>query len=254
MVRSGKNIYVRAAEFDASGLNMGRKIRWSEQDNGRGSFSPNYSQYNVIYVPDNYGKVSFSKVELRHIFISMLAMIAIFALAFRGMGNSYFSNYWTQLLFLLGIAAGAVVLGFLLHELGHKFMAQRYGAWAEFRMYPMGLILGFVTAMIGFIFVAPGAVYIQGNITKKQNGLISLAGPITNIAIGSIFLIGWLLVGSGPVAYALFLLATMNLYLAVFNLIPIPPLDGEKILRWNVPVYVLTMATAIGLLAYAWFF
>jgi len=132
-------------------------------------------------------------------------------------------------------------------------MAQRYGAWAEFRMFPMGLVLGFIMSLFGFIFVAPGAVYIAGNITKKQNGLISLAGPITNIIVGASFFALWVLFPAGALGYAFQLLTIMSLFLGVFNLLPIPPLDGEKIARWNIPVYVLTIGTAGVLLYLAWF-
>jgi Zn-dependent protease len=213
-----------------------------------------YSQYNVVYVPEGYGKIRFSRVEITHILISMLAMTAIFALAFEySVQHTLGVNYLTGMLYALAIAAGAVTLGFLIHELGHKFVAQRYGAWAEFRMFPMGLLLGFVMSFIGFVIVAPGAVYIQGNITKRQNGLISLAGPATNIVIGSVFLLAWISFPLGALGYAFNILAIISLTLGIFNLIPFPPLDWEKIARWNIPVYLLTVDAAAALLYIAYF-
>ena len=45
------------------------------------------------------------------------------------------------------------------------------------------------------------------------------------------------------------LIAVMSLFLAGFNLIPIPPLDGYKVAVWNIPVYVAMVAvTGFGLL------
>jgi Zn-dependent protease len=41
------------------------------------------------------------------------------------------------------------------------------------------------------------------------------------------------------------IMAYLSLILAVFNLLPIPPLDGSKVVRWNIPIYLLVMAMAI---------
>jgi Zn-dependent protease len=154
----------------------------------------------------------------------------------------------------LGVSAFVVLAGFLLHELGHKFVAQRYGAWAEFRMYPLGLVMAVLMSFLGFLFAAPGAVYIAGRVTKKQNGLISLAGPIVNLAIGGIFLAAWLVfpIGGTATGYVIQLIAVMSLFLGGFNLIPIPPLDGYKIATWNIPVYIGVVAATGFCLLLAW--
>ncbi|MFA5314150.1 MAG: site-2 protease family protein [Methanomassiliicoccales archaeon] len=212
-----------------------------------------YNGARVIRVPKNYGRVSFSREELRQILISVAAMTAIFTIFFYSTVNGWDDVSSTDaLLITIGISALAVVLGFLIHELGHKVVAQKYGAWAEFRMYPMGFVLGFVTAFLGFLFIAPGAVYIQGQVTKKQYGKISLAGPMTNMVIGSIFLVLWLAFDEGTLGMSLNMLAVLSLFLAVFNLLPIPPLDGSKVLKWSLPIYVAVGAVAVFLLLVAW--
>jgi Zn-dependent protease len=110
----------------------------------------------------------------------------------------------------------------------------------------MGLLLGFVTALLGFTLIAPGAVNIAGTITKEQYGRISLAGPAMNIVIGSVFLVAWLALDDGGLlSESLNIMAYLSLILAVFNLLPIPPLDGSKVVRWNIPIYLLVMAMAI---------
>ena len=140
--------------------------------------------------------------------------------------------------------------GFLLHELGHKFVAQRYGAWAEYRMYPMGLLMALVFSFLGFLFAAPGAVYIQGRISRKQNGLISLAGPLTNILFGTSFIVLWLAFPSlGLWSSAFNWVGVLSLFLAGFNLIPLGPLDGKKVFNWSPTTWVLAViATAIPLM------
>ncbi|VVB98422.1 Uncharacterised protein [uncultured archaeon] len=133
----------------------------------------------------------------------------------------------------------------MLHELAHKFVAIRFGGYAEFKMWWQGLALALVTSLAGIVFVAPGAVYIYApRVTKMQNGLISLAGPLTNLAISMIFLA---LSVVFPMKMALplnivdgsafFFASKINLWLGMFNMIPVFPLDGSKVMDWSFAVW-----------------
>ncbi len=133
----------------------------------------------------------------------------------------------------VAISLATVGSGFVLHELSHKFVAQRYGYWAEFRMWPMGILLAIATSLVGFIFAAPGATYISGlSVSSEQNGKISLAGPITNVAVGLIFL-PFLIFGFGSLKLLGFIGFSVNMFLAVFNMLPFMPLDGAKVFAWS---------------------
>jgi Zn-dependent protease len=147
-------------------------------------------------------------------------------------------------LYLLLISMVTVGSGFVLHELSHKFVARRYGYWAEFRMWPLGLVLALATSVVGFIFAAPGATYISGtNITGSQNGKISLAGPLTNIAVAGVFLPMYFLPGL-PNLLGL-IGVRINIFLAFFNMLPIGPLDGSKVFRWNTFFWVLAFVPLV---------
>ncbi|MBS1266956.1 MAG: hypothetical protein MAG795_00926 [Candidatus Woesearchaeota archaeon] len=125
-------------------------------------------------------------------------------------------------------------LGFIIHELAHKFVAQKYGCYAEFRSNDKMLLLGIVSSFFSFLFLAPGAVGIYGKVNPNQRGKISAAGPATNLILALIFLI-LVLIGIQPQITSLGLL--INSWLGIFNLIPIPGFDGQKILAWNKLVY-----------------
>ena len=137
----------------------------------------------------------------------------------------------------------------------HKFTAERYGYWAEFRMWVMGIVLALITSTLGFIFAAPGATYIQApGITDKQNGVVSIAGPLTNVVIAFVFLlVGF--VGTGIVGEIGAVGFQVNLFLALFNMLPIMPLDGAKVFHWAKPIWaavffpllVLVMVIFFGL-------
>ncbi len=214
-----------------------------------------FPEYNTVYIPEGYGKIRFGRVEIKHILIGVAALTLAFTLVLnQDMAWALDLTYMAAIPLTLGVSAFVVLAGFLLHELGHKFVAQRYGAWAEFRMYPLGLVMAVMMAFFGFLFAAPGAVYIAGRVTKRQNGLISLAGPIVNLAIGGIFLAIWLIfpIGGTAIGYIIQMIAILSLFLAGFNLIPVPPLDGYKIATWNIPVYIAMVAATGFCLLLGW--
>ena len=154
------------------------------------------------------------------------------------------------IVFTAVVAGATTATGFALHELAHKFVAQHYGCWAEFRYSTQGLFIALFTAAIGFLFAAPGAVYIAGNVGKRENGIISIAGPLTNVVVAVAMLPVAILFNPSLIAYAAITVAYFNAFLAAFNMIPIMPLDGAKVARWSLPIYVASLLLMVGLLAY----
>ena len=186
---------------------------------------------------------SITSREITEICISMLVLSLALFVALEGL-DSLFTDF-NSLIINLGIILIALGFGFVFHELGHKFVAQYYGAQAEFRMWPMGLILAFgMAVLVGIIFAAPGAVYIYAErITKKQNGLISLAGPFVNFTLSIIFLVSFIvllpILGADSILIRLsFIGWNINAVLGFFNMLPIGPLDGGKIMNWNFFVWL----------------
>ena len=187
----------------------------------------------------------FTGKEIRDLIISFIVIALGFTILY---SNGDYSHV-TLIFPVVMIGVGA---GFIFHELGHKFVAMHYGYYAEYELWPTGLLIALVSSFFGFIFAAPGAVVIYSNgMEKKTNGLISIAGPIVNIVLGLIF---FLILGSlgdfiytetGAIVYLICVLGTrINFFLAAFNLLPIPPLDGSKVMSWSVPVWLITFAIA----------
>ena len=187
----------------------------------------------------------FTGKEIRDLIISFIVIALGFTILY---SNGDYSHV-TLIFPVVMIGVGA---GFIFHELGHKFVAMHYGYYAEYELWPTGLLIALVSSFFGFIFAAPGAVVIYSNgMEKKTNGLISIAGPIVNIILGLIF---FLILGSlgdfiytetGAIIYLICVLGTrINFFLAAFNLLPIPPLDGSKVMSWSVPVWLITFAIA----------
>jgi Zn-dependent protease len=179
-----------------------------------------------------------------------------------------------------GIDIGDVLVGFLaivmsitFHEFAHAFVADRLGDPTPrkhgrltlnpvvlWRNYPVGaLVAPLLGAFSGFLMgwaatpVNPALVNRKYTI-RKANFLISVAGPASNVLLGLIsvgLVVGLYPLASSPESFfaPLFKLANMlvmaNVILAVFNLLPIPPLDGYTVLEalappsWETPLRYL---------------
>lgn len=205
--------------------------------------------------PDTYdvsvsgSRHTFSQTEIKQLGLAILILSVAFALA---LSDFSATGDFSTLLGMLIISFIIVSTGFALHELAHKFVAQKYGHWAEFRYSEFGLVLALVFGFMGVVLAIPGAVYISGRVTQDQNGKISAAGPLTNIAMGIMF---WgVLIGGGLLDNGFLILlgifgVWINPIIAGFNMIPIYPLDGSKIVKWNIGVFIL-MILVIGAMLY----
>ena len=195
--------------------------------------------------------IKFTSSEVRDLIIAFIVISLCFAIANAGRNV----NAVLHLLPMIMVGVGA---GFILHELGHKFVSIKYGYWAEFKLWPQGLIFALITSFFGFVFAAPGAVYTYANyMTDEINGKISVAGPVVNIILAIIFLA--ICIAVYPSAFhsqtSVLILNicalgfNINSFLAVFNLLPIGNLDGSKVLRWNIGIWLITIAIA-GIMTY----
>jgi Zn-dependent protease len=142
-----------------------------------------------------------------------------------------------------------VGVGFLLHELAHKVTAIRFGKIAEFRADYGMLFIAVVSAMAGFIFAAPGAVYHRGRSTRRENGLIALAGPVTNLVLAAVFFP--LAFFDGFLGQVGNLGVIINCFLAAFNMLPFGPLDGKTVVNWSKLVFVIVFVPSVVVAAYA---
>lgn len=111
------------------------------------------------------------------------------------------------------------------------------------------LWIAVLISFFGFVFAAPGAVFIGGRaISRQQNGLISLAGPTMNYALAIIF---WavMLALPDPLSQVAGYGLIINAWLGLFNMIPFMPFDGAKVFAWNKVVYAVSVAIGVLLVA-----
>ncbi|MBI2142363.1 hypothetical protein HYU15_02655 [Candidatus Woesearchaeota archaeon] len=170
--------------------------------------------------------------------LQLLRAWAAISFAFAVLLNRGF-DFGGRFFYLMVVAAFTVGTGFLLHELAHKVLALRYGCRAEFRSFDLMLVLAVAMSFFGFIFAAPGAVFIEGRVNDRKNGIISAVGPLTNMLLAVLFFSASVAASTFSVALAevMFYGSIINSWLAIFNLLPFANLDGTKVLRWSKTAY-----------------
>lgn len=190
--------------------------------------------YDVIYL-------RFSKTEVLHLAIATVLVTVV--------GMSIY-DFRLQLDFTAVQTLVIFVSAFIIHELGHKFLAQFYNAWAEFRVLFYGAVMTAISALpfFPFKFIAPGVVWVSSNLSQSRSGKVSWIGPLTNLAMGTGFLVSYMALAAIDSGNSILLVGVrFNGFIAFFNMIPFMGLDGQKIFGWNRLVWVLTFTAAIGL-------
>ena len=188
----------------------------------------------------------FTRNEIRDLLIAFAVLSICFAISNVGLDPFGIASIFP--IVMIGVGAG-----FLLHEIGHKFVSMKYGYWAEFKLWPLGLVIAFVTAFLGFVFAAPGAVNTYADqMSDEINGRISIAGPMTNMGLALVFIVIAALIYPfsihSQIVHLIYLICTVgysvNSYLAAFNLLPFATLDGTKVMKWNVLIWFVVFAIA----------
>ncbi|MEK9130438.1 MAG: site-2 protease family protein [Patescibacteria group bacterium] len=157
----------------------------------------------------------------------------------------FFEYLHEQPLFAIITLLG-IIYALTIHEFSHAFAATLLGDHTakddgRLTLNPLAHIdfVGFLMLLLVNFGWGKPVIFNPRNLKneKKDSAIIAFAGPLSNI-ISTIIFIGILkycvpffnLSLSNPLIYFLSYLIIINIILAIFNLIPIPPLDGSKIL------------------------
>jgi Zn-dependent protease len=158
----------------------------------------------------------------------------------------------------IALVVAFVVISLGVHEAAHAFAAYRLGDptaknLGRMTVNPiphidplMTIVLPAITLLtVGFIFGGAKPVPVVPRNFKhpnRDNAIVAIAGPLSNLLLSVLFLtVGYALLASDTyrgdqvLPRVLFASGVANLILAVFNLLPIPPLDGSRVVSWLLP-------------------
>lgn len=159
------------------------------------------------------------------------------------------ADRWINLLILIPV----LLFCMMMHELAHGFIAYKLGDPTAKRagrlsfnplkhLDPLGTAMFVITYLFsGFVFGWAKPVPVQPYYFKnRQRGmaLVGLAGPVTNLILAVVFalILNWAHPSvENRLFEFLFLAFQVNVVLGIFNLVPIPPLDGSRVLGAFLP-------------------
>ncbi|MCP3684900.1 MAG: hypothetical protein GY861_19740 [bacterium] len=136
------------------------------------------------------------------------------------------------------LAILATAPAIVLHEAGHKIVAMSLGLDAVFHAHYLGLGIGIVLRLIAspFLIFVPGFVTIY-DATAPQHVLTAAAGPLMNLILwlGAMYLLKR--TTNPKHQQILYLTKKINKFLFIFNMIPIPFLDGGQVLFGLIEIF-----------------
>ena len=208
----------------------------------------------------------FSSTEIRDLTIASI-LVALVAISNMGnMGGSFgfgiisalqnfasliMSSFWWVPIGMIVI----FLLSFMGHELAHKFTAQHYGMWSEFRMNSMGYYLSAIAIIFSIPIFGTGTMYTSGTTNREHDAKTNLAGPLSNFVFASglvlIAIVATLSMSGTALGFLIFLVQygiIINAVLGLFNMIPIQPFDGATVKNWSVPVWIALTIALVAML------
>ena len=176
-------------------------------------------------------------------------------------------------IFSAGITVIVLIFSAIFHEVAHGYVADRLGdptarLLGRLTLNPVRHIDPVMSIFLPVLLIFSGSPVIFGaakpvpidpfNLKdgRKDIAMVSLAGPLTNILIAVVFgiicrilfpgLSLEMIMSSSLIGYILGTIVFINLLLAIFNLIPIPPLDGSKVFAFLLPEGFAASYLALG--------
>ena len=208
-----------------------------------GDIHPNLQTFSALVT--NTHKMFLYKKYVTEIITHLMDGILLIVMINLGTGD-YVSTFFQVLTLLLIVA-----LVISVHEASHAYFANRLGD-------PTARLLGRMTINpiahidpIGTLVVPLVLYFLSGFVfgwakptpinplnfanPRRDSAIVAFAGPASNFALAIVFSILFRVFPPGIFSDILIILVSINLLLGIFNLIPIPPLDGYKVLLGIMP-------------------
>lgn len=192
------------------------------------------------------------RFEKRGLIITLLVLSLTFFLIYFG-ENEFDIGFGMQKLFLVLVF---VTITYVVREFAHRTVAIWLGYKSQFKAWVLGLVVGLIIVFLfrGKIpFIAPGALVITHlpyhrlgkpyyELSMKHLGWIAMSAPIANMFF-AIILKGIFVVTQSEAIYVAMMI---NIWLALFDMIPIPPFNGSRTFFGSRYIYIFVLGALLG--------
>jgi len=196
----------------------------------------------------------FSREETKAVIIAIL--VYGFIISFRQWGGVEFQFFAGLKNFFIGIIIMAVTI--LVHVFIQRIAALHVGFRPEYKLWIYGIIISLglciiTNGNIWFLFL-PGGIYLhmmsqhrlgyfRYGLNLHAHALIAFTGTLANLTLAIIFR---MLQSVLPISLFLQKIVLVNLLFAVFSMLPIPPLNGSRIIYYSRMTYVFFLGVMLG--------
>ncbi|NHJ84937.1 MAG: hypothetical protein FK734_05715 [Asgard group archaeon] len=153
---------------------------------------------------------------------------------------------WIYILYFMAV----VMICYFATVYPKKWLAKRkIGFESRYLLSKMGILITLITSISPFKLISPGSLIIPeiNLMSKKQRGIISISGIITNLVLGIIFLLIGLLVNIPPIPMLFYNAAFIASQFLIMGLIPFRFTSGRDILEWHWAIYTTVSILSLGL-------
>ncbi len=179
--------------------------------------------------------------------ISFIVLGLALSIAYRHIISGYSPEKFLFVLLPVGFLSSLIAIGVSYGSM--RFLSERYGYRINFTLFTSGIIFALVTSIFGFIISLPGSTRVIGSVNNEIEGKIALSSPLMNIVLGAI-LSAFSFISSGTLSEIFIIVSGSSLMVAVFSSLPVPPLPGYSILKWNFYIYIIELAFSVTFLVY----
>ncbi len=177
--------------------------------------------------------------------ISFIVLGLALSIAYRHIISGYSPEKFLFVLLPVGFLSSLIAIGVSYGSM--RFLSERYGYRINFTLFTSGIIFALVTSIFGFIISLPGSTRVIGSVNNEIEGKIALSSPLMNIVLGAI-LSAFSFISSGTLSQIFIIISGSSLMVAVFSSLPVPPLPGYSILKWNFYIYIIELAFSVTFL------
>ncbi|MEB3825826.1 MAG: hypothetical protein LRS47_04075, partial [Desulfurococcales archaeon] len=171
-------------------------------------------------------------------------ILGILSICFAFLGLNMFRLETYRNMYYDGLIAG-LIFGVVLHEMAHKYSGRKLGCASMYVVTLWGLLITMASGFFPIKLIVPGytSIVCYYGIGRKEDAEISAWGPAVNIILSSFSLVLY----KAGLSMRGFMIgfAEINAWLALFNLLPIPPLDGSKIMRYRMDLWLAMIIFAL---------